>query len=227
MTIFECAAEEFAQLAIELHDEPSLDDTIEKVLEFALDAINADHAGVVLVHAKKRLETAAVTDAVVAEIDAFQISVGEGPNLTVLDDRLIVSVSDTCSDSRWPAWARKVTESGIRSVLSVRMYTTETTVGTLNLYSRRPDAFDVDDQAVAHILARHAAVALSTAIEQKNLGRAVDARKRIGQAQGILMERFDLDPDQAFAVLVRYSQHNNIKLRLVADTIIETRALPG
>ena len=55
---------------------------------------------------------------------------------------------------------------------------------------------------------------------------AVDARKRIGQAQGILMERFDLTDDQAFAVLLRYSQDNNVKLRVVADRLVETRVLP-
>jgi AmiR/NasT family two-component response regulator len=41
-----------------------------------------------------------------------------------------------------------------------------------------------------------------------------------------LMERFDLTADQAFAVLLRYSQDNNLKLRAVAETLIETRELP-
>ena len=111
-------------------------------------------------------------------------------------------------------------------MLSVRMYTDDETMGTLNAYSLKPDAFDVDDQAVAHILARHAAVALGNARKIENLWLAVDARKRIGQAQGILMERFDLTADQAFAVLLRYSQDNNVKLRVVADRLVETRELP-
>jgi hypothetical protein len=40
------------------------------------------------------------------------------------------------------------------------------------------------------------------------------------------MERFDLTADQAFAVLLRYSQDNNVKLRVVADRLVETRELP-
>jgi GAF domain-containing protein len=111
-------------------------------------------------------------------------------------------------------------------MMSVRMYTDDETMGTLNTYSIKPDAFDVDDQGVAHILARHAAVALGNARKIENLWLAVDARKRIGQAQGILMERFDLTADQAFAVLLRYSQDNNVKLRVVADRLVETRELP-
>jgi GAF domain-containing protein len=219
-------AEEFAKLAIALYDEPGVTETVEMVLGFALKAIGADHAGVILLHGKQRIETAAATDAVVATVDAIQMEVGEGPDVSVLEDRLSLIVPDTLAETRWPTWAERVAANGIRSLLSVRMYTSETTVGTLNLYSLKPDAFDVDDQAVAHILARHAAVALASARQLENLWEAIDARKRIGQAQGILMERFDLSADQAFAVLLRYSQDNNIKLRAVADRLVETRTLP-
>lgn len=218
-------AEEFAELALALHDE-TVEETVERVLEFTLKAIGCDYAGVIFVHGKHNIETAAATDPIVAKLDAMQMELGEGPDVSVIADRLSVIVSDTRSESRWPAWAARVADAGIRSLLSIRMYTDEETIGTLNAYSRHSDAFDVDDQAVAHVLARHAAVALGNARKIENLWLAVDARKRIGQAQGILMERFDLTADQAFAVLLRYSQDNNVKLRVVADRLVETRELP-
>jgi GAF domain-containing protein len=218
-------AEEFAELALALHDE-TVEETVEKVLEFTLKAIGCDYAGVIFVHGKHHIETAAATDPIVAKLDAMQMEIGEGPDVSVIADRLGVIVSDTRTESRWPAWAARVHDAGIRSMLSVRMYTGEETIGTLNAYSRVPDSFDLDDQAVAHVLARHAAVALGNARKIENLWLAVDARKRIGQAQGILMERFDLTADQAFAVLLRYSQDNNVKLRVVADRLVETRELP-
>jgi GAF domain-containing protein len=217
--------EEFAQLALALHDE-TVEETVEKVLEFTLKAIGCDYAGVIFVRGKQDIETAAATDPIVAKLDAMQMEVGEGPDVSVLEDRLSVIVGDTKTESRWPRWAARVYDCGIRSLLSVRMYTGEETIGTLNAYSKAPDAFDVDDQAVAHVLARHAAVGLGNARKIENLWMAVDARKRIGQAQGILMERFDLTADQAFAVLLRYSQDNNVKLRTVADRLVETRELP-
>lgn len=218
-------AEEFAELALALHD-VTVEETVEKVLEFTLKAIGSDYAGVIFVRGKQDIETAAATDPIVAKLDAMQLEVGEGPDVSVLEDRLSVIVSDTKTETRWPRWAARVHDAGIRSLLSVRMYTDDETIGTLNAYSRHPDAFDIDDQAVAHILARHAAVALGSARKIENLWSAVDARKRIGQAQGILMERFDLSADQAFAVLLRYSQDNNVKLRVVADRLVETRQLP-
>ena len=218
-------AEEFAQLALAMHD-VTVEQTVEKILEFTLEAIGCDFAGVIFVHGRDHIETAAATDPLVAKLDAIQMDVGEGPDVSVLEDRLSVIVGDTRSDGRWPAWAERVHHVGIRSLLSVRMYTDVETIGTLNAYATTPDAFGVDDQAVAHVLARHAAVALGNARKIENLWLAVDARKRIGQAQGILRERFDLTADQAFAVLLRYSQDNNVKLRVVADRLVETRELP-
>jgi GAF domain-containing protein len=219
-------AEEIAQLALALHD-VTVEETVEKVLEFTLKAIGCDYAGVIFVYGRRTVETAAATDPIVAKLDAMQMEVGEGPDVSVLEDRLAVIVDDTRLERRWPNWAAKVAETGIRSLLSVRMYTGDETIGTLNAYSNRPNAFDVDDQAVAHVLARHAGVALGNARKIENLWLAVDARKRIGQAQGILMERFDLNADQAFAVLLRYSQDNHMKLRVVADQLAETQELPS
>jgi hypothetical protein len=110
-------------------------------------------------------------------------------------------------------------------MLGIRLHTTATTIGSLNLYDTRPDHFTEEDRDVAHIFARHAAVALSSARETANLCKAIDARRLIGQAQGILMERFDMDADQAFAVLRRYSQDHNVKLHVVAERLISTRTL--
>ncbi len=220
-------AEEFAEMALRLHDEPSVEETIELVLEYALKAVGCEYAGVIVVHGGTRVETVAATDPLVERLDEIQMEHGEGPDLHTIEDRLSVIVDDTKTETRWPGWAARVAGAGIRSLLSTRLYTTATVIGTLNLYSTQPKRFDLDDQAVAHILARHAAVAIGAARKEENLWQAVDARKLIGQAQGILMERFDLTTDQAFAVLLRYSQDNNIKLRSVAERLVETRSLPS
>lgn len=219
-------AEEIAQMALRLHDEPTVDETVDGVLEYAVKALDCGYAGVIFVHGRQSVETAAASHPLVAALDVVQLECGEGPDIDVLADRYSVIISDTQTEQRWPAWAARVAETGIRSLLSVRLYTSASTIGTLNLYDREPNKFDVDDQAVAHVLARHAAVALASARHTENLWQAVDARKLIGQAQGILMERYDLNPDQAFSVLLRYSQDKNIKLRAVAESLVATRQLP-
>lgn len=219
-------AEEFAELAVRLHEEPSVVETVELVVEYALKAVDCQYAGVMLIHGDKTVETAAATDPLVEELDQFHVSCGEGPGLGSLSDRLTVRVADTRFDLRWEKWARCLDERGVRSVIAARMTTGSDDMGTLNLFHTEPDAFDTDDEAVAAILARHAAVALAAARRAENLWLAIDARKLIGQAQGILMERFDLTADQAFAVLLRYSQDKNIKLRAVAELLVSQRSLP-
>ena len=145
--------------------------------------------------------------------------------MCISDPANSVLVSDTTTEDRWPRWAEAVAAAGVRSMLGIRLHTSATTIGSLNLYDPRPDHFTEEDRDVAHIFARHAAVALSSARDTANLWKAIDARRLIGQAQGILMERFDMGPDQAFAVLRRYSQDHNVKLHVVAERLIETRTL--
>jgi GAF domain-containing protein len=220
-------AEVFARLAVELHEEPGVEETVEAVLEFALQAVTCTYAGVVLHHRGGRLETAAVTDPLVEQCDQLQLECAEGPSLFVAGGAEMVLVPDTASDDRWPDWAPKAAALGLRSVLSVRLHANGSPVGVLQLLNSEPYAFETDDDAVAHILARHASVAVSSARQEATLWQAIDARKLVGQAQGILMERFGIDADQAFAVLRRYSQDHNVKLRAVAQRLIDTRRLPG
>jgi GAF domain-containing protein len=220
-------AEDFATMALSLHDEPTLDETVDRVLQYAMKAVVCSYAGVIFVHGKSRVETVAATNPIVAELDLVQLEHGEGPDLDVLTHPAdTVIVEDTQREERWPGWAKAVAGAGVRSMLGTRLHTSSTTIGSLNLYDERPGHFTEEDGDVAHIFARHAAVALSAARVNANLWRAIDARQLIGQAQGILMERFAIDPDQAFAVLRRYSQDRNLKLHVVAERLIATRRLP-
>lgn len=71
-----------------------------------------------------------------------------------------------------------------------------------------------------------------TQVEQEveGLSRALQTRDAIGQAKGILLSRFAMGPDEAFALLVRLSQNTNVKLAdLAADlvTLVRERARPG
>ena len=159
-----------------------------------------------------------------AAVDGLDVAL-----VTALRERTAILIRDTDTDGRWPEWAAKVSALGVRSVLDVPLATgdaTRQTVGVLGLYSPLPDAFTEDDQAIAHILARHASVAVASARHEETMAQAVDARKLVGQAMGILMERFDVDADRAFAILKRYSQDTNTKLRDVAQHLIDTRKLP-
>lgn len=215
----------FADMALTLHDEPDVEQTLQRVVEYAQMATSCNDAGIMLVHRQRRIETAVTTHPRVAEADQLQMDCGEGPCLEAIwsDDSFLIE--DTAAETRWPVWAPKAATLGFRSILSVRLFTIHTTLGALNLYADKPNAFDDDDRDVADIFGRHASIALASAREEDGLRKAIGARHLIGQAQGILMERYGLDADRAFALLRRYSRDNNVKLRAVAERVVATGQL--
>jgi GAF domain-containing protein len=213
----------FAQMALDLHDEPTAERTLERITEYAQLATSCDDAGIMLVHARSQIETAAASAQRVGESHNLQIVHDEGPCLDAIEGAAHYLSADVANDPRWPRWGPAVAKLGIRSVLSVRMETKARRYGSLNLYADRLDAFDDDDLAVATIFVRHATVALASAHNEEGLHTAIDARKLIGQAQGILMERFDIDADRAFEFLRRQSQTHNVKLRQIAEWVVSHR----
>jgi GAF domain-containing protein len=220
------AAAVFARLAMELHDVDGVEETVDAVVHFALDALQCSFAGV-LIAGGRRPEVLASTDPRVATLYRLQIGADEGPVMTAIRQQTVVEIADVTADSRWPAdWTAQARAADIRSVVHLPLLIGGRPTGVLSLYSDASQAFDADDLAVAHILARHASVAIANARHEATLAQAIDARKLVGQAMGILMERYDLDSDRAFEVLKRYSQQTNRKLRDVAQELIDTRRLP-
>jgi GAF domain-containing protein len=217
----------FAELALELHEAADADETIERILDYSQSSLAGDDAGVLLIHARGRLEVVASTSDDVTKAHLLQVELDEGPCLDAAEDpTAIYRVDDTATDPRWPRWCAEVIQLGFRSILAVPLATRTRRYGSLNIYARRPHAFSEADDEVAMILARHASVALATSHNIDGLRRAVDARKLIGIAMGLLMARYDLESQQAFNVLSRYSQAQNVKLRDVAERVISERGLP-
>jgi GAF domain-containing protein len=156
-------ADAFARLAVELHDADGFADAIEAVVQFALQAENCTYAGVALATTGGRAEIGAVTDPVVETIYTAQLDAGAGPMLAALESGTTVYVADVTKETRWPHWQSDVTAAKIRSVLHVPMTAGDQVIGVLSFYTLHPDAFTADDEAIAHILARHASVAVATA----------------------------------------------------------------
>jgi GAF domain-containing protein len=219
-------AQDLARMALVLHELPDVGQTAERFLDYVLAGLGASHASVVLTHRGGRLEPAASSDALTEEADRLQVELGEGPAYEAVQSERSVVSADASVDERWPQWsaemARNVT---LRSVLSVRLRTSTQTVGVLSLFDPATNRFSESGDATAQMFADHAAVAFANARSESSLWQAIESRRLIGQAQGILMERFGLTDAQAFAVLRRYSQDNNVRLREVAQRLVRTRKL--
>ena len=220
----------FAEMAVDLHKyRSSPERTLERIVDWTRFAADCAGAGIMIRHARNRIETPVSTSPAIAKAHDLQVDLNEGPCLDVITEQLgrTFITGNAGADPRYPKWGPAVVELGFFSVISVALKTDERVYGSLNLYAEEPYAFTDDDVAVTEVFSRHASVALAGAEEGHGLQAAVDARKLIGQAQGILMERFDIDADRAFDFLRRQSQDNNIKLRAVADWIVHNRHDPS
>lgn len=221
-------AKAFAALAAELHDAPNILETAEQVVEHAVSELEASYGGITLITSGPQLETLAPSSPVVEDVDRLQCELSEGICFEAAWSGQLLAAEGLESDPRWPNWAPKTAALGIASFLAAELSSLDGhRIGTLNLYWAEPRSFTSEDLAFVEIFARHVAIALSAVMTREQLHTALDTRKRIGQAQGILMERYDLDEHKAFHVLRRYSQDHNIKLRVLADRLVETRVLPA
>ena len=213
-------AETFGEIARTLLAERDPHTTLDRIVRLAVEIIDGcEHASISVIRGRI-ISSPAASDEIPAAVETLQSEVGEGPCLDAIRHQ-VFQTGCLSEEPRWPTFApRAHAELGVESVLAFRLFAEADTMGALNLYSTRRDAFDNHDVAIGAVFATHAAVALSTAREVESLRQAMDTRGLIGQAIGLLMGREGVTEQEAFDMLVRASQRLNIKLRLVAEQVI-------
>jgi putative methionine-R-sulfoxide reductase with GAF domain len=184
----------------------------------------AQHAGITLVTGKD-LSTPAATGEVVMQVDRIQYATGQGPCLDAARHHETVRCDDMRAEGRWPRFADRIAALGVLSMLSFQLFVQDDTFGALNIYSAAAGAFGDGSESTGMLLASHAALAMTAARTRAGLLTAVDTRDLIGQAKGILIERYKIPGVEAFGLLVASSQAVNRKLRDVAEHLVATGEL--
>ena len=156
---------------------------------------------------------------------AAQHDLGEGPGIDALATGAAQVGADLVACPRWPRWSAVALAAGVQAALSVRLYTAET-IGTLDLHAARPAAVDPVAARNAELVAAHASVLLSALTTRLNLEKAISTRTLIGQAQGVLMHRYGLTPRGAFDLLRRISQQRNIRIAVLAESLVTGGTVP-
>ncbi len=205
-----------------------VDATLRAVTASAVATVpHASECSISYVTGRREVESRASTGDLSREVDALQGRLGEGPCLDAVWEEEVVRVDDVAAEQRWPRFAREAAALGAGSMMCSQLFVSGDQLGALNLYSRDPGVFDDEAQEIGMMLAAHAAVAIAGAEHEQNLRRAVDRRDLIGQAEGILMERYEITADQAFGVLARVSQQTDRRLADIARGLDDTGTVPG
>lgn len=219
-----------AHMARDLVEQESVDSTLDGIVSHAVGKVSGcEAASIVVLNRDRQLKTLAATNEVGPESNRIQTELGEGPCFDIAGQKQeILRVADMGgSGQRWPHYVPEARALGIGSMMGFLLFTTRTNLGLLNLYASKPGAFTGRSEQVGWVFASHASVAFASARNDAQLYEAIATRQGIGEAIGILMNRYKIPRGEAFEMLKKSSQARNIKLRDVAAEVVETGELPG
>jgi GAF domain-containing protein len=182
-----------------------------------------DRAGMAMdVHG--RVQSLAVTDDVVLEVDLVQYDTGEGPCLYAIEHSHIVRLDVLEPDERWKHFAPGALAHGVHSVLSLPIAARGVTIGALNLYSESRDVVRPEVEPLASALAAYAGEVISTsplyAYSLDLLDEVLDelaSRGLVDTAIGIIVSRTGKSPDDALEVLAADAARRGESVRAAAE----------
>jgi GAF domain-containing protein len=223
------ALERLGRLSLRDH---SMEDLLQTVAELTTSVMPGNPETSISLLINDKPTTPVYTGQLAMDLDESQYGRGYGPCLHAASTGELVEVADARTETRWRGYMDTAVEHGSLGSRSVPLPIREGIAGALNIYARKPNAFDEDSRSIATKFAPYAAVAAGNLYEYRtaldladNLQRALESRAVIDQAKGILMERHKLTADQAFQVLARASMHANMKVRDIADHLVHTGEL--
>jgi transcriptional regulator with GAF, ATPase, and Fis domain len=203
------------------HDD--IGETLASVTASAVELIDGiDYADVLMI-TDGEFRSVKPTTPMLSELDQLQQDAGEGPCLEAVVTDSIIRCPDLSKDERWPKFAAGAVERGVYSMLSFQLYTTENGGGALNLFGRKRQTFDTASETIGAMLATQAAIAIIANNRHTQFESALASRDLIGQAKGVLMERFSINSVEAFDMLRTLSQSGNEKLWHVAQRVVDSR----
>ncbi|HET7326225.1 MAG TPA: GAF and ANTAR domain-containing protein [Nocardioidaceae bacterium] len=219
-------AVQLSELARSLQGNDDPDEVLKEIVDAAVQLIpGVEDGSISVVLNRKEVGSRAASSDLPRKVDAAQMEIGQGPCLDAAYDEKTVRVHDMRHERRWPEFARRACEVGAGSMLAFQLFVDGNNLGALNLYAAEPEAFSDEAVHVGQLFATHAAVAYADVEKIEQLGEAMATRDLIGQAKGMLMERYTINGQQAFSLLTRASQTTNRKLRDVAEQLVQSREL--
>jgi transcriptional regulator with GAF, ATPase, and Fis domain len=221
-------AEGLSALARDLDQQDDPDAMLEAIVAAAVAMIpGVEEGSISVVLARRQVGSQTPTGELPAQVDAIQEETQQGPCMDAAYQHQTVRVDNLATEDRWPLFAQRASATGAASMLSLQLYVEGDNLGALNLYARTPNAFTDESEQVGLLFAAHAAIAYAGVRKETQLAQALISRDVIGQAKGILMERYKISSERAFLLLTRVSQTSNRKLHDVADELVRRGTITG
>jgi hypothetical protein len=209
-----------AESASGLQRSPREDALQTLVASAASNIPGVDLVSITVHHHDHSMSTEASTDPLAEQADALQYEFREGPCYAAVTEGRFVLINDLAAAAEFPRYAPKAAALGLGTQAAVQLFH-KGERAALNMYAHRSGAFDPSTVQLADLFANQGGALLGYAEQVEQLSAALHTRTDIGTAVGILMERYGIDREPAFAFLTRSSQNRNVKVRVLAQQIID------
>lgn len=218
-------------LADLLLDDVDLESCMLRIADLAVGVVpGCDMASVTLLGQNRTPTTVAATDPQAREIDETQYAADDGPCLRAARENATVQVDGAEAWQQWPSVAEVADRHGVLSFLAAPLVIRDGPIGALNLFGRGSNAFDSLDETLLNSYRRQAAISLTNArLYQEattvadQMRAAMASRAVIEQAKGMVAVLNGIGVDEAFELMRQRSQHQNVKLRSLAEEIVASQ----
>jgi GAF domain-containing protein len=210
---------------------PEADDLLAgllRVAEATRTLLEADGAGLTLVHEDDPPRWVAATDAATELLQQVQLDLGEGPYLQAYAQDRAVAVEDLRATPTWARIDAAVGQLHARGVLSVPIRLAGQPVGTLDVYSTQPRAWTAHEleamgefATVAGELVHTSVELASRKLEVAQLQQALTNRIWIEQAKGVLAATEGTNPEAAFQQLRARARASSRKVAELAREVVQ------
>jgi transcriptional regulator with GAF, ATPase, and Fis domain len=215
-------ARHLSELARDLQSRPDTEAVMQRIVQAAVEEIDGAIGAAITLLTSGQITSPTHSDERAAKVGTIESDTAEGPCVDTARDQVTIRCDDLRTDPRWPNFSQRAVELGVVSILSFQLFVAAESMGALNVYGGSANAFDQEAESTGLLLASHAAIAMASSRNDANLRIGMDSRDVIGQAKGILMERYKINGQEAFELLVVASQTSHRKLREVAAELAAT-----
>src|SRR6185369_3777459 len=215
--------EALAGLAEKINEKNYLDRILQTIAEMVADKLDSPVCSIMLVDEdRKELAVSAARCSSEDYLHRMPIKVDDSLIGRVVREGTPIMIPNVLEEKqyRYPELARK---TGLSSLLAVPMFTRETVIGTINIYTREPHQFAEDEIDFVKVVAGQAAIAIENArlmSETLEAKRALETRKVVERAKGIMQHKLGITEEDAYLKLRNESRRLRRPMRDLADAVI-------
>lgn len=225
----------FVELADTLVAQFDVIDFLHTLADRCVELLQADAAGLMLADQRGHLRVVASSAESARVVEVFELQHEEGPCLDAFTTgQQVVNLHDDQMRDRWPAFSAAAMQMGFRSTHALPMRLRDNLIGALNLFARESTPLTADDVALGQAMADVATIGLlqeragrETAVLVEQLQAALNSRIVLEQAKGVLAERSQISPEEAFVTLRTYARSHGLKLTVVAMMVLDNSLRPS